>query len=136
MSVSWIVVWGENRNTVGALYYISPLSTNPITWSNTLKQFVGNSRRIECVWPFWCWRLKGSVTQYLLSLKWLGFGNFSGWFYLYLLLLLILLAQGALFGFICLICYWALYQTYVPELNNFPIFHTFKMEAMIHLLMG
>ena len=28
---------------------INPLSANPTKWSNTLKQFVGNSRRIVCV---------------------------------------------------------------------------------------
>ena len=27
-------------------YIINPLSANPTKWSNTLKQFVGNSRRI------------------------------------------------------------------------------------------
>ena len=32
---------------------LNPLSANPTKWSNTLKQFVGNTRRIfECVWPF------------------------------------------------------------------------------------
>ena len=32
----------------------NPLSVNPKKWSNTLKQFIGNSQRIvECVWPFW-----------------------------------------------------------------------------------
>ena len=35
------------------LSYFKALSANPIKWSNTLKQFVGNSRRIvERVWPF------------------------------------------------------------------------------------
>ena len=28
---------------------LNPLSDKPIEWSNTLKQFVGNSRRIVCV---------------------------------------------------------------------------------------
>ena len=31
---------------------INPLSTNPTKWLNTLKQFLGNNRGIECVWPF------------------------------------------------------------------------------------
>ena len=38
-----------------------PLSTNPTRWSNTLKQFVGNSQQI--VWVYlnilWGWHLKG-----------------------------------------------------------------------------
>ena len=28
---------------------VNPLSTNATKWSNTLKKFIGNSRRIECV---------------------------------------------------------------------------------------
>ena len=32
---------------------LNPLSANPTKWSNTLKQFVGKSRRIECAWPFY-----------------------------------------------------------------------------------
>ena len=37
-------IWNKDFN---------PLSANPQKWSNTLKQFVGNTRRIfECVWPF------------------------------------------------------------------------------------
>ena len=34
------------------------LSINPTKWSNTLKQLVGNSRRIECLTILWGWRLK------------------------------------------------------------------------------
>ena len=32
--------------------YANLLSANPTKWSNKLKEFVGNSRQIECVWPF------------------------------------------------------------------------------------
>ena len=41
----------------------NPLSTNLTTWSNTLKQFVGSSRRIilVCLVILWGWHLQGSV---------------------------------------------------------------------------
>ena len=40
---------------------VNPLSAKPTKWSNTLKQFVGNSRRIFWVHLtiLWGWRLKG-----------------------------------------------------------------------------
>ena len=40
---------------------LDPLSASPIKWSNILKQFVGNSRRIVwvCLTILWGWRLKG-----------------------------------------------------------------------------
>ena len=39
----------------------NPLSANSTKWSNTLKQFVGNSRQIVrvCLTILWGWRLKG-----------------------------------------------------------------------------
>ena len=37
---------------------INPLSGNPTKWSNTLKQFVGNSRRVECLTILLGWHLK------------------------------------------------------------------------------
>ena len=39
----------------------NPLSVSPSKWSNTLKQFIGNSRRIVwvCLTILWVWRLKG-----------------------------------------------------------------------------
>ena len=39
--------------------FFHPLRANPTKWSNTLKQFVGNYRRIECLTILWGWRLKG-----------------------------------------------------------------------------
>ena len=47
------------------LRHLNPLSANPTKWSNTLKQFVGNSRRIvrrivwACLTVLWNWRLNG-----------------------------------------------------------------------------
>ena len=43
------------------LIIINPLSANPTKWSNTLKQFVGESRWIVwvCLTILWGWRLKG-----------------------------------------------------------------------------
>ena len=40
---------------------LNPLSFNPTKWSNTLKQFVGNSQRIVwvCLTILWGWRVKG-----------------------------------------------------------------------------
>ena len=32
---------------------VNPLNVNPTKWSNTFKQFVGKSRQIIWVWPFW-----------------------------------------------------------------------------------
>ena len=39
---------------------LTPLNANPTKWSNTLKQFIGNSRRIiwVCLTILWGWRLK------------------------------------------------------------------------------
>ena len=49
----------------------NPLGANPTKWSNTLKQFVSNSRRIVwvCLIILWGWRLKGqmNVGQYILE---------------------------------------------------------------------
>ena len=41
--------------------FLNSLSANPTKWSSTLKQFVGNSRRIVwvCLTILWGWRLKG-----------------------------------------------------------------------------
>ena len=38
----------------------NPLTGNPTKWSNTLKQFVGNSRQVVwvCLTILWCWCLK------------------------------------------------------------------------------
>ena len=40
-----------------------PLSANPTKWSNTLKQFLSNSRRIVwvCLTILWGWRFKGLI---------------------------------------------------------------------------
>ena len=40
---------------------VNPLSADPTKWSNTLKQFVGNSQQIVwmCLTILWNWRLKG-----------------------------------------------------------------------------
>ena len=40
------------------IFHFDPLSANPTKWPNTLKQFVGNSRRV-CFTILWGWRLKG-----------------------------------------------------------------------------
>ena len=42
-----MVLTSQNGQT-----HFNLLSANPSKCSNTLKQFVGNSRQIECVWPF------------------------------------------------------------------------------------
>ena len=46
-------------------YKIIPLSANPLKWSNTLKQFVGNNRRVVwvCLTIMWGWHLKGYDTK-------------------------------------------------------------------------
>ena len=43
---------------------VNPLSTNSTKWSNTLKQFVGNSQWIVwvCLTILWGWRLKATKT--------------------------------------------------------------------------
>ena len=33
---------------------LNPVNPNPQKWSNTIKQFVGNSELFECVWPTNC----------------------------------------------------------------------------------
>ena len=40
---------------------LNPLSANPTNWSNTFKQFIGNSQRIVwvCLTMLLDWRLKG-----------------------------------------------------------------------------
>ena len=38
-----LIIPGNNFKKIN---YINPLSANPTIWSNTLKQFVGKSRRI------------------------------------------------------------------------------------------
>ena len=45
---------------MGPKYAFYPLNANPTNWSNTLKQFVGNSRKIfwVCLTILWGWRLK------------------------------------------------------------------------------
>ena len=45
----------ENRKLASN---INPSSTNPTKWSNTVKQFVVNSRRIVCLAILWGLRLK------------------------------------------------------------------------------
>ena len=42
----------KNRLIWWSLTCIKPLSANPTKWSDTLKQFVGNSRLFKCIWPF------------------------------------------------------------------------------------
>ena len=49
-------------STVGTDFSdVNSLSTNPTKWSNTFKQFIGNSRRIVwvCLTILWGWCLKG-----------------------------------------------------------------------------
>ena len=45
-----------------------PLSTNPTKWFYTLKQFVGNSRRIVwmCLTILWGWRLEGWLNAFYI----------------------------------------------------------------------
>ena len=56
-----------------SIFYLFPLillSANPTKWSNTLKQFIGNSRRIDwvCLTISWGWHLNGYVKDfYFLS---------------------------------------------------------------------
>ena len=47
---------------------INPLSANLTKWSNILKQYVGNFRRIVwvCLTILWGWRLKVKLTQAIL----------------------------------------------------------------------
>ena len=47
------------------LTYVISLSANPTKWSKTLKEFVGNSRRIVwvCLTILWDWRLRGYIGQ-------------------------------------------------------------------------
>ena len=49
--------------------YLNPLSVNPTKWLNTLKQFVGYSRRIVwvCLTILWGWRLKAYLFSQNLS---------------------------------------------------------------------
>ena len=44
-----------------SVHRLTLLSANSSKWSNTLKQFVGNSRQIVgvCLTILWGWRLKG-----------------------------------------------------------------------------
>ena len=51
---------------------LNPLSANPTKWSNTLKQFVGKSRRIvfSVLGHFVGMVLKGISHQELPSLQW------------------------------------------------------------------
>ena len=46
---------------IGITLNLNPLRANLTKWSNTLKQFVGKSRRIVwvCLIILWVWRLKG-----------------------------------------------------------------------------
>ena len=43
--------WGSGHTHVDIhhIFFFNPLSANPTKWSNTLKQFVHNSRQIVCV---------------------------------------------------------------------------------------
>ena len=45
---------------IHAISFNNPLSTNPTKWSNKLKQFVSNSRRVVwvCLTILWGWGLK------------------------------------------------------------------------------
>ena len=49
-----------HTSTLADKYYYNPISASPTKWSNTLKQFVDNSRRIVlvCLTILWDWRLK------------------------------------------------------------------------------
>ena len=52
---SWIYLkleWNIRPRAPGGCFFYNPLSAYPTKWSNTPKQFVGNSRRIEYVWSF------------------------------------------------------------------------------------
>ena len=66
-----------NNGSIGT-NWVNPLSANPTKWSNTLKQFVGRSRRIlwVCFDYFVGLALKGlthSVLEYVLSFLWINY---------------------------------------------------------------
>ena len=44
-------MWTITQNAVTTFEFVNPLSANPIKWSNTLKQFVGNLRT-DCLSVF------------------------------------------------------------------------------------
>ena len=54
-------MFGRVLNTSLRIFLIISLSANLIKLLNTLKQFIGNSRRIfwVCLTILWDWRLKG-----------------------------------------------------------------------------
>ena len=56
--------WKENDYSHASFF--NPLRANPTKWSDTLKQFVGNSGQIVwvCLTILWKWHLKG-LNQYL-----------------------------------------------------------------------
>ena len=62
----WKKVFAETRNYENVektllIWHLNPLSANPTKWSNTHKQFVGNSQQIAWVslTILWGWCLKG-----------------------------------------------------------------------------
>ena len=50
--IEYLDIYWDVTNT------FNPLSANPTKWSNTLKQFLSNSRRVWLT-ILWGWRLKG-----------------------------------------------------------------------------
>ena len=55
------VIVGGSKSFFAKNLHHNSLISNPTKWSNTLKQFVGNSRRIiwVCLAILWGWHLKG-----------------------------------------------------------------------------
>ena len=66
--IRFVSTWNKRK--------VNPLSANPTKWSNTLKQFVGNSRRIVwvCLTILWGWRFKSywsdTVSFKIPIIKW------------------------------------------------------------------
>ena len=58
-NINKIYIYRKNFVCFGRLF--NPFRANPRKWSNTLKEFVGKSRRIvwECLIILWGWLLKG-----------------------------------------------------------------------------
>ena len=64
--------WRISKLTRSQHYsFFNPLRASPTKWSTTLKQFVGNSRRIVlvCLTILWCWCLKSYSEELFSKMK-------------------------------------------------------------------